>query len=258
MSDAPLPTADLADTHGSDLRVCDLQFRQVGGGASSPAVHRPVMKTTACSASCADAGAGAVLVVDGRGSLRTALVGDLIARAAQANGWAEARPARRGPGQCGAGRPRPRDQGPRHHPAQERQDRRGHRSRPRHVRQRHLPARRPPARRRRRDRSAARPGCVRRSPCATMARLRPPARLTGKILRNEPAPASPVPGVPGRSGTGTLIRGGPGPIGGGPAWPRCGSGWRACPGRCRPIRVPGHGHPGRRGGRGGRAGPELP
>ena len=33
-------------------------------------------------------GSGGVLVVDGGGSLRTALVGDLIAGAAQANGWA--------------------------------------------------------------------------------------------------------------------------------------------------------------------------
>ena len=33
-------------------------------------------------------GAGAVLVVDGGGSLRTALAGDLIAGAAEANGWA--------------------------------------------------------------------------------------------------------------------------------------------------------------------------
>ena len=34
------------------------------------------------------AGAGAVLVVDGGGSLRTALAGDLIAGAAGASGWA--------------------------------------------------------------------------------------------------------------------------------------------------------------------------
>ena len=33
-------------------------------------------------------GRGGVLIVDGGGSLRTALVGDLIAGAAQANGWA--------------------------------------------------------------------------------------------------------------------------------------------------------------------------
>ena len=30
MSDAAVPTADLADTYGSGLRVCDLQFRQFG------------------------------------------------------------------------------------------------------------------------------------------------------------------------------------------------------------------------------------
>ena len=46
-----------------------------------------------------------------------------------------------------------------------------------------------------------------------MARLRPPARLTGKILRNEPAPASPAPGRPGESGAGPADTGG-GPAGG--------------------------------------------
>ena len=43
-----------------------------------------------------------------------------------------------------------------------------------------------------------------------------PGRLTGKILRNEPAPASPAPGRPGRPGTGKADPGGgPGPAGGG-------------------------------------------
>ncbi|HEX9355287.1 MAG TPA: ribonuclease E activity regulator RraA [Streptosporangiaceae bacterium] len=91
MTDAAVPTADLADTYGSDLRVCDLQFRQFGrrrlfsGPVRTVACHedngllRDLVRTP---------GAGAVLVVDGRGSLRTALVGDLIAGAAQANGWA--------------------------------------------------------------------------------------------------------------------------------------------------------------------------
>ena len=43
-----------------------------------------------------------------------------------------------------------------------------------------------------------------------------PGQLTGKILRNEPAPASPVPGRPGEPGAGEADPGGgPGPIGGG-------------------------------------------
>ena len=91
MTDAAVPTADLADTYGSDLRVCDLQFRQFGkrrlfsGPVRTVSCHedngllRDLVRTP---------GGGAVLVVDGRGSLRTALVGDLIAGAAQASGWA--------------------------------------------------------------------------------------------------------------------------------------------------------------------------
>ncbi|MFD9327717.1 ribonuclease E activity regulator RraA [Streptomyces sp. NPDC060065] len=87
----PLPTADLVDEHGTALRVCDLQFRQYGarrsfaGPVRTVACHedngllRDVLRTS---------GNGHVLVVDGAASLRTALVGDLIATSAQDNGWA--------------------------------------------------------------------------------------------------------------------------------------------------------------------------
>ncbi|CAL9361490.1 ribonuclease E activity regulator RraA [Streptomyces sp. Tu 3180] len=87
----PVPTADLVDRYGTDLRVCDLQFRRFGahrgfaGRVRTVSCHedngllRDLLRTP---------GDGAVLVVDGGGSLRTALVGDLIAGAAQDNGWA--------------------------------------------------------------------------------------------------------------------------------------------------------------------------
>ncbi|MFJ8399154.1 ribonuclease E activity regulator RraA [Streptomyces microflavus] len=87
----PVPTADLVDQYGTDLRVCDLQFRQFGahrtfaGPVRTISCHedngllRDLLRTP---------GNGHVLVVDGGGSLRTALVGDLIAGAAQDNGWA--------------------------------------------------------------------------------------------------------------------------------------------------------------------------
>ncbi|WP_046729926.1 ribonuclease E activity regulator RraA [Streptomyces humi] len=86
----PVPTADLVDRYG-ELRVCDQQFRHFGG-------HRlfagPV-RTVSCRedngllrALLHTPGEGHVLVVDGGGSLRTALVGDLIAGAAVENGWA--------------------------------------------------------------------------------------------------------------------------------------------------------------------------
>ncbi|MCX5336740.1 ribonuclease E activity regulator RraA [Streptomyces sp. NBC_00140] len=88
---APIPTADLVDQYGTALRVCDLQFRQFGAhrGFAGP------VRTVSCHEDngllrdlLRTPGDGAVLVVDGDGSLRTALVGDLIAGAAQDNGWA--------------------------------------------------------------------------------------------------------------------------------------------------------------------------
>jgi regulator of ribonuclease activity A len=84
-------TADLVDEHGEALQSCDLQLRQFGGRGR---FHGPI-RTVACFQDNAlvkrvlsEPGAGAVLVVDGGGSLHTALVGDLIAGLAQANGWA--------------------------------------------------------------------------------------------------------------------------------------------------------------------------
>jgi regulator of ribonuclease activity A len=84
-------TADLVDQHGEALQSCDLQLRQFGGCRR---FHGPI-RTVACFQDNAlvkkvlsEPGEGAVLVVDGGGSLRTALVGDLIAGLARDNGWA--------------------------------------------------------------------------------------------------------------------------------------------------------------------------
>ena len=84
-------TADLVDEHGEALQSCDLQLRQFGGRRR---FHGP-LRTVACFEDntlvrqvLSEPGDGAVLVVDGGGSLHTALVGDLIAGLAQANGWA--------------------------------------------------------------------------------------------------------------------------------------------------------------------------
>lgn len=84
-------TADLVDEIGDQVRSCDIQFREFGG-------HRrfagPV-RTIRCYEDNAlvkrvltEPGAGHVLVVDGGASLRTALVGDVIAGLAVAGGWA--------------------------------------------------------------------------------------------------------------------------------------------------------------------------
>ncbi|QES46865.1 S-adenosylmethionine--2-demethylmenaquinone methyltransferase [Streptomyces venezuelae] len=87
----PVPTADLYDEYGERLAVCGLQFRGIGGRR----MFAGPVRTVACHEDNAllrellhTPGEGAVLVVDGGGSLRTALVGDLIAGAAQRNGWA--------------------------------------------------------------------------------------------------------------------------------------------------------------------------
>jgi regulator of ribonuclease activity A len=90
MTEIPVPTADLVDRYGPELRVCETQFRQFGARRSFAGPVRTV--------SCHEdngllrdllhtPGSGSVLVVDGAGSLRAALVGDLIAGAALANGW---------------------------------------------------------------------------------------------------------------------------------------------------------------------------
>jgi regulator of ribonuclease activity A len=91
MTETPVPTADLVDVHGEALRVCDTEFRQFGG---CRAFAGPV-RTVSCHEDngllrelVRTPGSGAVLVVDGGGSVHTALVGDMLAGAAAANGWA--------------------------------------------------------------------------------------------------------------------------------------------------------------------------
>jgi regulator of ribonuclease activity A len=84
-------TADLVDAHGDIVQSCEAQFRQYGGRVR---FHGPIrtIKSIEDNAlvkqTLATAGNGAVLVIDGGASLRCALVGDLIAGAAQKNGWA--------------------------------------------------------------------------------------------------------------------------------------------------------------------------
>ena len=87
---ATLSTADLYDEHGDDLQSCSLQFRHYGGRSSFEGVittircHRDnaIVKST-----LTEDGSGRVLVVDGGGSLESALMGDLIAASAVTNGW---------------------------------------------------------------------------------------------------------------------------------------------------------------------------
>ncbi len=90
MSIAFRPTADLVDDIGADVRCCDLQFRQFGGvaGFAGPIVTVRCFEDNALlKAVLSEPGDGRVLVVDGGGSLHTALVGDVIADLGRVNGW---------------------------------------------------------------------------------------------------------------------------------------------------------------------------
>ena len=84
-------TADLYDERGDELDSLALQLHDFGGRV---AFHGPV-RTVRChrdnalvKAVLATPGDGAVLVIDGGGSLESALVGDLIAASAVEHGWA--------------------------------------------------------------------------------------------------------------------------------------------------------------------------
>ena len=84
-------TADLIDAHGEKLQSCEIQFRQYGRRRNFYGPVRTI-KTLEDNALIKQTlglpGHGAVLVVDGGGSLRTALMGDMIAGDALKNGWA--------------------------------------------------------------------------------------------------------------------------------------------------------------------------
>jgi regulator of ribonuclease activity A len=84
-------TADLYDERGEELDSVALQFQSVGGHTHFSGPVRTVRcfeDNALVKATLSTPGRGAVLVVDGGGSLRTALMGDLIAASAVSNGWA--------------------------------------------------------------------------------------------------------------------------------------------------------------------------
>lgn len=84
-------TADLCDQYEAELHVAEPLFRSYGGAR---AFHGRISTlkiyedNVLVRRAFEEAGDGRVLVVDGGGSLRYALVGDLLASLAQRNGWA--------------------------------------------------------------------------------------------------------------------------------------------------------------------------
>ncbi|MEV0625184.1 ribonuclease E activity regulator RraA [Nonomuraea wenchangensis] len=86
-----ISTADLYDEHGDQLDSCHLQLRQYGGRRAFSgriATVRCHEDNALLKSVLSEPGEGRVLVVDGGGSLRAALMGDVIAGIAVASGWA--------------------------------------------------------------------------------------------------------------------------------------------------------------------------
>jgi len=83
-------TADLYDEHGEDLQIASPMFRDYGGNIifEGPVVTLKVFEDNSLvRAALEERGDGRVLVVDGGGSMRCALVGDMLAELGRSNGW---------------------------------------------------------------------------------------------------------------------------------------------------------------------------
>jgi regulator of ribonuclease activity A len=84
-------TADLLDAYGDRAAVCETVFRQFGrvrAFAGEIATVRCYEDNVLVKQRVGEPGKGRVLVVDGGGSLRCALVGDNVAGIALESGWA--------------------------------------------------------------------------------------------------------------------------------------------------------------------------
>jgi regulator of ribonuclease activity A len=83
-------TADLYDLHGDSLQSLPLQLRSFGAITQFEGPIRTVrcfQDNALVKQLLATSGDGAVLVIDGAGSLQTALMGDMIAQSAVDAGW---------------------------------------------------------------------------------------------------------------------------------------------------------------------------
>jgi regulator of ribonuclease activity A len=86
-----IQTADLCDQFEADLRICAPMFRSFGGLSAfgGPISTLKLFEDNGLVRKALEnPGNGKVLVVDGGGSMRRALVGDQIAELAVKNGWA--------------------------------------------------------------------------------------------------------------------------------------------------------------------------
>lgn len=86
-----MKTADLIDHHAADLTLVHLPFRRFGRTAHFAAPIQTVKcfeDNTVVRAQLETPGEGRVLVVDGGGSTRIAILGDMLAELAIRNRWA--------------------------------------------------------------------------------------------------------------------------------------------------------------------------
>lgn len=84
-------TCDLCDLHDAQVRVLDLPLRDYGGRLAFNGLVSTVRAfedNSRVREAVAEPGQGRVLVIDGNGSTRRALLGDLLAAQALENGWA--------------------------------------------------------------------------------------------------------------------------------------------------------------------------
>lgn len=84
-------TADLCDQFSADLQIAEPVFRHFGGRvrfAGPAATVKCFEDNSRVKEAVGEPGNGRILVVDGGGSMRCALLGGLLANQAANNGWA--------------------------------------------------------------------------------------------------------------------------------------------------------------------------
>jgi regulator of ribonuclease activity A len=90
MSAPTFTTADLCDAHATRVRVLEIALRDYGRRRTfcgPVSTVRTLEDNSRVREAVHEPGRGRVLVVDGGGSLRRALLGDLLAAKAVENGW---------------------------------------------------------------------------------------------------------------------------------------------------------------------------
>ncbi|MGO1072180.1 ribonuclease E activity regulator RraA [Lysobacter sp. CA199] len=84
-------TCDLCDLHEDRVRILELPLRDYGGRIAfdgTVSTIKAYEDNSLVRDAVAEAGNGRVLVIDGGGSMRRAMLGDLLAAKAVENGWA--------------------------------------------------------------------------------------------------------------------------------------------------------------------------